>query len=785
MPGAVNVKIAWTRPGGGATAPTITSPAFLVAGTVDTLYPSTTFTATGTAPITWSVTAGTLPTGMSFTTVSNQGVLSGTPTATASGSITFTATNAYGSANTSLTLTVNASGGGGGGTLAGIDVQVAPVVGGVQGSFVTLSSFTQLSSWVDGAYTQDFWRASNVIDDTVFVVSRERGSDRVELWLYRKPYEVFRPRGTGDAYDYSWWTGDAAATAGTTNDKTFDARISVNGSLITPQESASTTTRVLLAPGSIRRLVSGYKSWDWTRVDSAISTRRLPSYDAGSLVPLIQDYSSGYGVPSVAAALAVYSGKTFSHNALGGPNSSDWYDGNFSSGPGGSQLGRALNQTLEACAINDRLNNVSTNLTQIELHLRRSAEYFGAYPQRTNLDPLTLKPYDPQTGSHCWFGAGGISGHTIAPLNNYYMPGRAGYSNWQTTHLYNNGSVAFEATRDPYYALLLQTNLMAALSEVTSSYAAELRFILDFATLDRDNNGGIIKPYPKHCISPNSNRGRWWSLAAVRKAKMAAQFSPVVDFLHDLSYVSSIMTDGIGIYTGKMQDIDAAVLPTQITNQTEADAAHRVMQRSISFYDDLDWDSNPGINPGPPPSGHPKMLSAGTFISSGYAFQSLIYLVSSGETAAQTMLERFARFAANRLIYIGGERSWQGYGSRGSEFPIIPAGNSLYERWTTLPAAFNSPTTWAAYWTANYYLFAEKSNTVMNSNALGQLDYFIDIIQNMRALKVLNDTGAVNVIPSEVNAAMTVFNNQTSLANGYVKGLIDKTWVHRAFMWKP
>jgi len=106
MPGQVNVKIAWTRPGGGA-APTITSPAFLVAGTVDTVYPTTTFTASGTAPITWSVTAGTLPAGMAF---SSAGVLSGTPTATASGSITFTATNAYGSANTSLTLTVNAAG---------------------------------------------------------------------------------------------------------------------------------------------------------------------------------------------------------------------------------------------------------------------------------------------------------------------------------------------------------------------------------------------------------------------------------------------------------------------------------------------------------------------------------------------------------------------------------------------------------------------------------------------------------------------------------------------------
>jgi len=107
MPGAVNVKIAWSRAGGGATAPTITSPAFLVAGTVNTVYPSTTFTASGTAPITWTVTSGTLPTGMSFSTA---GVLSGTPTATASGSITFTATNAQGADSRALTLTVNAAG---------------------------------------------------------------------------------------------------------------------------------------------------------------------------------------------------------------------------------------------------------------------------------------------------------------------------------------------------------------------------------------------------------------------------------------------------------------------------------------------------------------------------------------------------------------------------------------------------------------------------------------------------------------------------------------------------
>jgi hypothetical protein len=91
------------------TAPTITSPSSLVTGTVGTIYPTTTFTATGTAPITWSVTAGTLPAGLAF---SSAGVLSGTPTATASGSITFRATNAYGADDRTLTLTVSAAGAG-------------------------------------------------------------------------------------------------------------------------------------------------------------------------------------------------------------------------------------------------------------------------------------------------------------------------------------------------------------------------------------------------------------------------------------------------------------------------------------------------------------------------------------------------------------------------------------------------------------------------------------------------------------------------------------------------
>lgn len=90
---------------GGGAAPVITSPAFLVTGTENTVYPTTTFTATGTAPITWSIFSGTLPAGMTFV----GGVLAGTPTVTFSGSITFRATNAFGFADRPLTLTINAA----------------------------------------------------------------------------------------------------------------------------------------------------------------------------------------------------------------------------------------------------------------------------------------------------------------------------------------------------------------------------------------------------------------------------------------------------------------------------------------------------------------------------------------------------------------------------------------------------------------------------------------------------------------------------------------------------
>ena len=88
--------------------PLVITTATLAAGTVGTSYSQTLAASGGSSPYTWSVTAGTLPAGL---TLSSAGVLSGTPTAAANAvSITFQATDAASPAvvvTKTLALTIN------------------------------------------------------------------------------------------------------------------------------------------------------------------------------------------------------------------------------------------------------------------------------------------------------------------------------------------------------------------------------------------------------------------------------------------------------------------------------------------------------------------------------------------------------------------------------------------------------------------------------------------------------------------------------------------------------
>ena len=82
-------------------APTITT-ASLPNGTVNEEY-SQTLAATGSDTITWSVTSGALPAGLSL----SGNTISGTPTATGSSTFTVTAANPYGSDSKQLSITVS------------------------------------------------------------------------------------------------------------------------------------------------------------------------------------------------------------------------------------------------------------------------------------------------------------------------------------------------------------------------------------------------------------------------------------------------------------------------------------------------------------------------------------------------------------------------------------------------------------------------------------------------------------------------------------------------------
>lgn len=83
-------------------APTITT-TDLPNGTVDTAY-SQTLTADGTAPITWSVTDGSLPDGLNLN--KDTGEIFGTPTTETTSTFTVTATNDVGSDSKEFTLTI-------------------------------------------------------------------------------------------------------------------------------------------------------------------------------------------------------------------------------------------------------------------------------------------------------------------------------------------------------------------------------------------------------------------------------------------------------------------------------------------------------------------------------------------------------------------------------------------------------------------------------------------------------------------------------------------------------
>lgn len=90
------------------TVPTFTASSPPATGAVGIAYSGYTFAASGTAPITFSVASGALPSGLTLTSA---GVLGGTPTSAGTYTFTVDATNSAGSDSTSaLTITISVDG---------------------------------------------------------------------------------------------------------------------------------------------------------------------------------------------------------------------------------------------------------------------------------------------------------------------------------------------------------------------------------------------------------------------------------------------------------------------------------------------------------------------------------------------------------------------------------------------------------------------------------------------------------------------------------------------------
>jgi hypothetical protein len=247
----------------GGSPPVITSPSSLVAGTVNTLYPTTTFTATGTAPITWSLAPGsTLPAGMSF---SSGGVLSGTPTATTSGSVTFRAINAFGFEDRVLTLTVNAVGG---------PVLVSsPTISAWRGTTSTVGSILQVTM---GTYDYQSW-SQNVTVSSVSSQLPDQGG-------YSYVYDVT----LSTTPERAWKSGFVFFQSSTVNPYFILSitgnvlRVSAQGTLAGNWSYSVPAQRTVLPPlagtSSIITTAPVQRAYQWLRDGSPITNQTAPVY---------------------------------------------------------------------------------------------------------------------------------------------------------------------------------------------------------------------------------------------------------------------------------------------------------------------------------------------------------------------------------------------------------------------------------------------------------------------------------------------------------------------------
>lgn len=554
MPGAVNVSIRWTRPAGpvslstgignatalglttgvgGSSAPVITSPAFLVAGTVDTVYPTTTFTASGTAPITWSITAGTLPTGMSF---SSGGVLSGTPTATSSGSITFRATNAYGYADRALTLTVSAAGGG----LGSTTLTLTPLQGARNGTPISVTSWSLVDSVTNYAGTwQNYVGTIPGADENVVVYMWTGPSNWRCLQISGKLTPALTRYSDGDQF----YTSSAKTTVAPNNNvpSLTDTKLAFNASVT---EGGSAIPWICGAISTTKTSLSNLEVYLGSNV---FAFNSVPAVTMSYAVELVKQWklfgvyiNTDLGSPSAPAPLGSSWTQVDYDPETAAPISSNWstYQGLLlNSSAGDNFTGRSYYEAGEAQLLDEAIRGVTTNdVPSKHWKLMSYALNVARVPQLCLWDDEVHRIANPQKGSRPYYY------HTAGVQNPLF-----GKEQYQIQSFINNGfpgPISHPWTGTSYYYAVTGCPIFSLVgsgvfsTQIASEYSSQIR--------KSYNRTSLYTPV----ISGEVDRAESWSygraqkligqLPATGRAPGSVSYTEISEFLSECTTVPSI-----------------------------------------------------------------------------------------------------------------------------------------------------------------------------------------------------------------------------------------------------
>jgi hypothetical protein len=457
--------------------------------------------------------------------------------------------------------------------------------------------------------------------------------------------------------------------------------------------------------------------------------------------------------------------RTYSHSILGGTSSSAWWDGVRSAQGGAYCSSRSIYHSAEARAISERINGNTTELVALETHLRGAGEYAGTFPQSAVLDPVTFKPYDPQKGNYKWTATGLQSGSppsTTRPYS-YNVPARTGYS-WDSAHMYNCGHLIFEATRDPYYALMMQIN---ALNVLATQNLYEINVQLDITDPTLKNQlsttPSIWDNLPYYIYPSNQNRAWAWCTKEIVKAYHISLLCPTVAFLHPSSTFNTMINDDV-TYVWNAQAANIASGDLTSTNKI---TVINGVRKLLGIYGHL---GSGGLGTKDSPYG---LSYSGLF--NVYLLGALFYNVLSGRTQYlphfTTILEGFCDAT---LTSAGGQRLAQVYpwstkaGNANFLLPTTSSSTSDYQSaWSVIiPAPFSTLGQLVGYWETNSDTWpGSNPNNFNNNSAATQVPIGQQFLMILRAVKQMNDSGSLNIIPSKIDTTLLVVLNQISTTN--------------------